>query len=189
MFPPHAEVPQGVKQASEFARFVEQNYPLLVGFLRKRLGSIEDAKDIAQESFARLLRYSDQPAGALRPLLFRIATNVVTDWKRRNRGECVGAWKGVDMELIIDDLASEDFSPDEILQSQQELAMVRAAILRLPEHCRHIYLLNRMDGLTYAQIAQKYNLSLKAIEKQMSKALSLINHHLKVNGAERGQPE
>ncbi|OBU52215.1 hypothetical protein A9K69_16755 [Stenotrophomonas maltophilia] len=93
------------------------------------------------------------------------------------------------MELIIDDLASEDFSPDEILQSQQELAMVRAAILRLPEHCRHIYLLNRMDGLTYAQIAQKYNLSLKAIEKQMSKALSLINHHLKVNGAERGQPE
>ena len=52
-----------------FALFVEQQYPILLRFLRKRVASAEDVEDIAQESMARLLRYKGQPSEDLGSLL------------------------------------------------------------------------------------------------------------------------
>ena len=68
-----------------FAVFVRQHYPLLLGYLRKRMGSFDEAQDIAQESCERLLRYRDQPAPTLKQLLFRIAINVLTDRGRHQQ--------------------------------------------------------------------------------------------------------
>jgi RNA polymerase sigma-70 factor (ECF subfamily) len=48
---------------------------------------------------------------------------------------------------------------------------VRAAILALPPRCRAVYLMNRMDGLSYSEIARRCGISAKAVEKHMSRAL------------------
>src|SRR3546814_14612200 len=59
-----------------FDAFAREQQPVLLQFLRWRT-SEEDARDIAQESLARLLRYRDsQPAGAWKPLLYRIVRNL-----------------------------------------------------------------------------------------------------------------
>ncbi|MNC50370.1 putative RNA polymerase sigma factor FecI [compost metagenome] len=157
---------------------------MLVGYLNKKVGSWDDAQDIAQESATRLMRYSHHPPEVLKPLMFRIALNLVSDSRRRNIGALTISQTD-EMDVLVEQLQSDVLSPEAHTQHHQELLLARAAILRLPSHCKQIYLLNRMDGLSYTQIARQYNVSVKAIEKQMSKALTLINRHLASHGAGR----
>src|SRR6185312_7676642 len=68
-----------------FDAFLREQHPPLLKFLRLRTGE-EDARDIAQESLTRLLRYRDsEPAEAWRPLLYRIARNLLNEQYRRSQ--------------------------------------------------------------------------------------------------------
>lgn len=163
--------------------FLEHHYPILVGFLVKRTSSRDDARDIAQESITKLLRYAGQPPDVLKHLLFRIASNILIDRVRQDQIQATSTVANVD--LVLHEAPSAEPGPEEIAHHEQQLRLARNAILRLPDHCKQIYLLNRVDGMTYSQIAQKYDVSVKAVEKQMSKALSLINRHLAINGVGR----
>src|SRR3546814_8050904 len=70
-------------RGGRFEAFAREQQPVLLQFLRWRT-SEEDARDIAQESLARLLRYRDsEPAGAWKPLLYRIARNLLNEQSRR----------------------------------------------------------------------------------------------------------
>ena len=66
-----------------FERFLGEQRPMLINFLRGRGISLDDAQDIAQESLYKLTRYRDSPAEALKPLLYRIALNALHDSRRR----------------------------------------------------------------------------------------------------------
>jgi RNA polymerase sigma-70 factor (ECF subfamily) len=56
---------------------------------------------------------------------------------------------------------------------------IELAIESLPEKCRIVFELNRMEGLKYAQIADKLGISIKTVEAQMSKALHVLRTHLR----------
>ena len=167
-----------------FALFVEQQYPILLRFLRKRVASAEDVEDIAQESMARLLRYKGQPSEVLGSLLYRIAANSLIDFFRRDSAkvdeESIGA------DFLMESIPSKSNSPEEEFQNRQAMILIRRAVFSLPAHCRDIYMLNRTADMTYGDIAIKYGLSIKAIEKQMSKALRLINDYLNEHSVDRG---
>lgn len=78
--------PDGEKcpQAQHFEAFSREQYGGLLQFVRRRTPSEEDARDAAQESLTRLLRYREtEPASAWKPLLYRIAVNVVGEQFRR----------------------------------------------------------------------------------------------------------
>src|SRR5687767_3381707 len=63
---------------SLFVAAFRQYHTSLLRYLRRRVGSDADARDIAQEAYFRLLRYqNDQDLQSLKALLFRIATNLV----------------------------------------------------------------------------------------------------------------
>jgi RNA polymerase sigma-70 factor (ECF subfamily) len=57
---------------------------------------------------------------------------------------------------------------------------LQKAIASLPEKCRTIYLMSRMDGKTYTEIAENLGVSIKAVEKQISKALSIFREVFEV---------
>ena len=159
-----------------FAAFLDVESKPLVGFLiNKRIG-LEDAQDIAQESQIRLMRYRGQPHGALKVLLYRIALNLARDlWRTRATGPDRSS---VDATEGLFELATPEPGPDQRAVQQQELARIRMAIARLPDHCRRIYLLNRIEGMSYSQIARSTNVTVKAVEKQISKALTLLRKDL-----------
>lgn len=48
-------------------------------------------------------------------------------------------------------------------------------MLRLPEKTRHIFIAHRIEGLSYAEIAERTGLTVKGVEKQMSKALVALD--------------
>ena len=127
----------------------------------------DDVQDVAQESIARLLRYRDQePPEAWTALLYRIAINVVRDRARRDRHAPLGEASAVESDAI-----ATDASPEQHASDLEALARVRDAILRLPPRCRAVYLMHRVEGQSYPEIARRCGISTKAVEKHMSRAL------------------
>lgn len=165
-----------------FDRFLREHRSILVAWLSRRVGE-DDAQDVAQEAFVRLMRYRAQPVEELRPLMYRIAINVIHDRGRRDSTRQVFAHVSLDQDFV--GLPSLEPAHETRLEHEQELALVRAAILKLPERCRQVYLLNRIDGLSYSQIAQHCGISVKAVEKHIGKALSLLRSKLKREGVDR----
>ncbi|NJO68259.1 MAG: RNA polymerase sigma-70 factor [Bacteroidetes bacterium] len=56
---------------------------------------------------------------------------------------------------------------------------IEEAISALPPQCQHVFRLSRFEGLTYAEIAQQLNISVKTIENHMGKALRILREQLK----------
>lgn len=160
-----------------FEQFLREQRDALVGFLSRRTECREDAEDVAQESFARLMRYREsQPHEAWKPLLYRIASNVVSDQARlaqTRRADRHGAFED---ELV--EIAAESPEHDERVAHEQELAAIREAILQLPPRCQQVYLLNRLDGMSYSQVARHLGISVKAVEKHIAKALTALRGKL-----------
>lgn len=161
-----------------FEHFVREHRPMLIAFLRRRV-SDDDAQDVAQETMVRLMRYDGQPREALRPLMYRIGLNVLADRGRRDASRLAHAH----VSLGDDELALPSMEPtqDERVAHQQALVAVRTAILRLPPRCREVYLLNRIEGMSYTEISRHCSISVKAVEKHVGKALSVLRVHLRGN--------
>lgn len=142
----------------------------LIRFVRRRTGSEDDAADIVQEAYLRLLRYIDRvDPGAFKALLYRIAINLVAMRARElSRRHTVSHTSFDDLELPSD-LASLDQG----LQDRERLELLMAAIRGLPEKCRDVFVLSRFEGLSYPQIAERCGISVKMVEKQISKALAV----------------
>lgn len=164
-----------------FDQFVGERWQPLLRFLLRMRVHEHDAQDIAQESFVRLLRYRDsEPAEVWQALLYRIAINVMRDRRRQ-------AW--TDGRTVSQDestaamLVSPDASPEQHAGDRQALAQLKVAILRLPPRCRQAYLLHRIEGMTYPEIARRSGISLKAVEKHISRALRLLREQLDAYGA------
>lgn len=137
--------------------------------LRRRLGNEEDAADVVQESYLRLLRYRhERDPGAIRALLYRIAINLVRMRAReqRRRG-------GVPVPLDVDWLDSGAPSQEQLLIDRQRLELLMAVIERLPQKCHQVFVLSRFQGMSYPQIAQRCGISVKMVEKHITKALLL----------------
>jgi RNA polymerase sigma factor (sigma-70 family) len=160
-------------KSTQFERFVSDQRAALLGFLRRLTQCEADAEDIAQESFLSLVRYREsEPVEAWRPLLFRIALNAFNDRNRRGASRADGAHLSLGDEVV--NLPSSDVPHEKRVSDQQELALIRETILQLPDRCRQIYLLNRIEGMSYSQIARHCAISVKAVEKQITKALSIL---------------
>ena len=162
------EVSSGADADDAFEAFVREQRPVLVGYLCRRLPE-EDAKDVAQEAMVRLLRYRGLPPEQLRRLVYRIAANVLLDRGRRAGG--AGGPQPVSLSVDHDWLPSPEPSHEQRIDTQQQLAHIRRLILQLPDRCREVYLLNRMEGMSYTEIAERFGISVKAVEKHVSRAL------------------
>lgn len=139
-------------------------------YLRKRLAGGEAAADLAQETLSRMLKYRDDPGiDDHRLLMFRIANNLVLEYHRaRHR-------RHANSHVSLDDagpLRVEQPSPESIAHARQALQrLLRDTIARLPPKCRLAFMLSRFDGLSYPQIAERMGVSVKMVEKHITKAL------------------
>lgn len=155
--------------AREFEAFSRAQYGGLLNFLRLRVVNEEDARDAAQESLMRLMQYRDTaPEREWKPLLYRIAINMVGEQFRR--GSARRADKHDPLDVL--ELASSEPTQEEFVVRSQQAAILREAILSLNPRLRQIYLLSRMQGMTYTEIAAHCEISVKTVEKHMTQALA-----------------
>jgi len=170
--------PEEKREADRFELFLrERREPLLRFLLRMRVNEA-DAQDIAQESLSSLLRYRDsEPEDAWQALLYRIAINRMRDRTRQARTEGSTMTQPLPNAMVAE-AVSPDASPEQHASDRQALARLKDAILRLPPRCRQAYLLHRIEGMTYPEIARRNGTSLKAVEKHISRALRLLRDQL-----------
>lgn len=156
---------------------IRSHHASLLTLLRRRIRVAEDAADVAQEAYIRMLKY--EGARNIRfpsSLLFRIAINVAKD-----RGRADGVRRVKDQcELHELEIDSGVASPERELSAQQELARVYEVIAELPPKCRRVFLLSRMQEMTYPQIAEHCGISVKMVEKHISHALAICTAKLSV---------
>ena len=131
-------------------RLFERHYPAVVRFLYRRLGDRDQAEELAQEAFTRLL---DQRLRRPTAWLYAVAANLARD---AARGEAVRARR---LRLLAGELADATApSPEQALLREETSQGVRAALLSLSERDRLLLLL-REEGLTYREIADVIGIS------------------------------
>ena len=76
------------------------------------------------------------------------------------------------------DFDYSDFSPEDHLRYKELFSNYTIALAALSEKHRTVFLMSRMEGLKYHEIADRLQLSVKAVEKRMSIALAFIKQAL-----------
>ncbi len=149
---------------------IHRYHDSLIRFLRQRLRVKEDAADVAQEAYIRMMQYEgSRQIQSPSSMLFRIAINVANDLGRAEQARRVSDQMPIDgIELACDRPAVE-----RELSAEQDLAVLYKAIEQLPPKCRHVFLLSRVQQMTYPQIAAHCGISVKMVEKHISHALAI----------------
>ena len=151
----------------------------LQAYLTRKLGNRDTAADLTQETFLRFAAHrSGSPAVAItheRSYLYRTAHNLVVDHVRRERREKTDAVSESELVAIPD----ESPSPERVTSAQDELAVVRAAVLELPERTRQVFALARIEGLTYRQVAARLKISDSSVQKHLAKATKHVMQRLR----------
>lgn len=140
-------------------------------YIYYRCGNEELATDIAQEAFMKiwekqLIKDENKAIG----LLYKIANNIFASNYRRKQVEI----------KFRNTLGSPetDFSPEDNFQYNELKERYENAISKLSEKQRIVFLMSRNDELKYHEIAERLNISVKAIEKRMSKAIAQLKKEM-----------
>jgi RNA polymerase sigma-70 factor (ECF subfamily) len=155
--------------AAQLAKTAFRNHAVdLQRFLIRRVNHAQDADDLAQEVFARLLRVRD--ADLVRtPLayLLGIATHVVREFRQRKHNERV-----VFDSDVTDDLCEypEHAAPAGVAERLELQDRLDRALKLLPPTHQLVLLLVKRDGLSYAEAAKAAGLSVHTIEKYLVEA-------------------
>lgn len=156
----------GGTHSQRISRLFSEHNESLIQFLATRLRSVQEAKEVAQEAYVRLLSLEDSGAVSfLRAFLFKTAANLAVDRIRsRNRQQ-----QALDAGLC--DESREAPTPDREAASAQEVEIVRRLIGELPPKCRHAFLLHRVHGAEFSEIALEMGLSERMVRHYVLRAV------------------
>jgi RNA polymerase sigma-70 factor (ECF subfamily) len=150
-----------------FAAFYRAEHGRLLRFFRKRVGP-DEASDLMQETFTRLLR-----SGAFdriespKAYLMRSARNLLIERARRKaRKQCIA--------LPYDDERDVRVQPEQAWQIEEAdvRRIYRRTLRAMPRRTRRIFLMHRLKGMTYREIAEQIGISNKGVQRHMMRALA-----------------
>ena len=166
----NAEDPKLAATAS--SSLAEQHGKELQRYLARRLNGAQEARDLAQEVYLRLLRVGKQDLARDSPAyLYWIASHVVYEFKLRARRSPVT----FDSEAV----EARTEKPDEVLPDQlgESLSLRReleSALKPLPPTCRAVLLLHKRDGMSYEEVAKTLAISPHTVKKYVCRALAAL---------------
>ena len=159
---------------SAFERLFRVHYPAMCGFAARMVGARDIAEDLVQEVFLYVWRNREtwEVRTSVKQYLYASLRHGALRYLRHERV----------VRLRIPETTMAFERPprltDADLESQETIALVQAAIARLPERCRLVYTLHREQGLTYAEVAAVMGISAKTVDVQMGRALKALRRLL-----------
>lgn len=158
--------PQAPARARAMSELFHAHNRALVSFLITRVHNEDEAKEIAQEAYVRLLQlHQPVAAGFLRWYLFKIAKDLAVDRHRQR------ATRGrIDSTRAFIDFDSA--SPTELsVMASDELCALRAALAELPPKCQRAFLLHRFEDLSTVEVGERMGLTDRMVRKYVKRAL------------------
>lgn len=159
------------KSTDWFKQIFEEHYEFIRNYIYYLSGDMDIAEDLVQDVFMKVWErresINDQ---TLKPLLYKISRNLYFNLYKRN---------SLDIRFLntIENRAEQE-SPEFLMEMNEFNDKLQKAISGLPEHCRTIFLMSRIDEMKYHEIADSLKISVKAVEKQISKALRLLRENI-----------
>lgn len=161
--------------ATDVAGLLPELYRLyraeLVAFVRSRFGSgPPEPEDVAQQSFANFAAQGSR--GTIvnpRAFLFRTAQNIaINDYKHQRVGRRFLEAAPQPQEICE---ARDDFNPEVVLIGKEQYSLLEQVIRGMPRRRREVLLLNRLEGLSYAEIARRLGISESVVRKHAAMAV------------------
>lgn len=155
----------GGAQAAELVRNLNTT---LIRSLQLRLGSYEDAREVAQEAYARLLNLgNDQVVSFQRALLFKIAQNLATDLLRRRAYTELPEPDGLDL------WPDPGADPERSARARWVVERLPAVLAELPPKCAEAFRLVRMEQCSFKEAGERLDLTDRMVRIHVARALAL----------------
>lgn len=147
----------------------------LVGFARRYVGDRDTAEDVVQNVFLGLWRNRQtlKIETDIKSYLFTATRNQALNILRHSK-------TAQDAEAAVRLTIRESEVPVDRVEYEQVRDRIEKAVNSLPEQTRRVFMMSRLDGLTYAQIASVLGISVKTVETLMGRALKHIRTSIAV---------
>jgi RNA polymerase sigma-70 factor (ECF subfamily) len=160
-----------VLDKADFKFIFDNHFEEVRRYIFYRCGDEETASDLAQEVFMRVWeKRTKLTLDYIKPLLYKIAGDcVVSDYRKKTVQ--IGFAQNMKLE-------SENISPQDQLQYEELKQQYAKALEQLSESQRTTFLMSRNDELKYNEIAERLNISVKAVEKRITETLRVLRSKL-----------
>ena len=159
-----------------FVREILAHERALTLYLQRCWPQRDEQHYLRQEIYARVYEAAaNHRPTAPKAFLFTTARHLMTDRARRGRVvsiEAVGDFESSNVYLI------DEVSPERWMGARQALKRLAEALDRLPDRCREVVWLRRVEELPQKDVALRLGISGKTVEKHLAKGMHLIADHL-----------
>ncbi len=149
------------------------DYGTLKVRLARRLGSPDFADEVLQEAYLRLQKMELPSIKHPRTYLFRVALNIAADRRRTESRRLARS----EVELMLR-LEYDELDPERVAEARSSIRLLVEAMEELPPRQRAILMAARFEGLPYAQIAARFGISTRYLERELKQALEYCRHRL-----------
>lgn len=163
-----------------FEKIFKANHSHLVGFCNQFISDQDKAKSLTQEVFLNLWlnRRKIETLNGIKAFLYTFAKSSCLNYIRHRK--VISKYEDKQLqkkeeELNREVLESFDFNSLEFSELE---GLIQQAINDLPEKCRQVFILSRLDGKKNTEISEELNISVKAVEAHMTRALKTLKSKL-----------
>lgn len=155
----------------EFKQVFDQYFDAIRNYIYFMSSDVDLAEDIAQDAFVKLWDNRETIIlSTVKSYLYTIARNLTLNYIKRDK---------LKYNFIAQtEMGQNNVSPQYELEQKEFKEKLEAVIASVPEGNREVFLMNRIEGMKYSEIAERLGLSVKAVEKRMSKALKIIREQI-----------
>jgi RNA polymerase sigma factor (sigma-70 family) len=163
-----------------------KNQTALKRFISRFFRNVQDVEDVAQEAFLRAYsaengRDIEQP----KAFLFRIAKHIALNQLSR---------KSRQITDYLEDLSSSDVllvegSVEEEFAARQTLGLHCEAVATLPPHCRRVYMMRKVHGMSHKEIAGHLGIAVSTVEKHLIKGIAECDRYVRERNEPHPQPQ
>lgn len=153
-----------------FARLYRQHYAAIAGHVLRRVGNVHVAEDLAADVFVTAMRSIRRyrPRGVpFRAWLYRIATNTVNRWARRNGRQQTKSQHRIDVPAPHTDAGSD-------------ISVARSALLALSPKFQAVLALHHLEGMSVEEVAAVLGCRIGTVKSRLSRARDALREQLNV---------
>lgn len=164
-----------VREREEIESLYREHNESLLRFLALKLGSQQEARDVAQEAYVKILGLDQKGViNHLRAYLFRTANNLaINRLKQRVRRK-----EAYNVDVGDINLTDERARVEQAVDARERIKRLEEIVLQLPPKCRMAFLLYKLECMEYADIAKRMKISESMVRKYVLQAVRYCHDKL-----------